>query len=220
MLAYLRSSGSCVKSLVEPLITISIPVTTLAIRLLLSSKSIEYYAALLTLSIALANAQLYLSLKGIKLFNLWIIPIAIAIQSLLMEWSIDLALSLSLSLLITLTIRNASIEELTGSTLKHLIYFYPLIAIIALVLDIEPLPYVVLAPLWEYLFIGYGESGSIATRISRAFTIPILYSFNPYMALYVMIVSILRVYISKLSKLLVLDMGSRLVLLWALSYGV
>lgn len=192
----------------------------MAIHSLLLFRSVEYYAALLILSIVLANIQLYLSLKGVKLFNLWVIPIAIAIQSLLREWSPDLALFLPLSLLIVLTIKNVSIEELTGLALKHLIYLHSLIAIIALVLGIGPLPYIVLAPLWEHGFISYGEPSSVTIRISRAFTIPMLYSFNLYMALYAMIISILRVCVPKMSKLLVLDMGSRLVLLWALSYGV
>ena len=219
MLAYPRNRGSHIGSFVETLITVSIPVIISVIYSLLSFRSVEYYAALLILSIVLANIQLYLNLKGVKLFNLWTIPIAIAIQSLLREWSVDLALFLPLSLLLVLTIKNASIEELTDLTLKRLIYLYPLIIVIALVLGIGPLPYIVLAPLWEHLFIGYGKSSSVTIRITRAFTIPILYSFNPYMALYAMLISILRVCISKLSKLLVLDMGSRLVLLWALNYG-
>jgi len=220
VLAYLKSRGSHIGSFVESLITMSIPITTSIIYLSFPFGSIEYYAALLTLSIVLANIQLYLSLRGVKLFNLWIIPIAIAIQSLLMKWSVDLALFLPLSLLMVLTIKNTSIEELMCLTLKRLIYLYPLTAVIALVLGIGPLPYIVLAPLWEYLFIGYGESSSVAIRISRAFTIPMIYSFNLYMALYAMIISILKVCISKPSKLLVPDTSSRLALLWALSYGV
>jgi len=168
----------------------------------------------------LANIQLYLSLRGVKLFNLWAIPIAIAIQSLLREWSTDLALFLPLTLLIVLSMKSTSIKELSSLVSKYQAYLYPLLAVVALCLGVDPLPYIVLASLWEHLFISYGESSSVTIRIARALAIPMLYHFNPYMALYAMLISILRACIPRVGKLLVLDMGSRLLLLWALSYGV
>jgi len=212
------------KNNIEVLITASIPITVLLSRLLFSLTSMNYYAILILCMLVLVNIQFYLRGRGFIIDNLWLIPLALIVQSVLGFISIDLAFFVSLSMLILTIIYSVPglLDDLGNLKLDYLVYAGAIGLALSLYLDLGPIPYIVLAPLWEYLFLRslshrlISNGVPILNYIVRSLAAAVLYDFSLFAIAYSVGASLLKVTCKRTSEVMTLDILGRMVLLWVI----
>ena len=211
------------KNNIEVLITTSISIIVLLNRLLFSLTSMNHYIVLILCTLVLINIQFYLRSKGFIIDHLWLIPLALIVQGILRFISIDLAFFASLSMLILTIVHSVPglLDDLRGLKLDYLVYAGTIGIALSLHLDLGPIPYIVLAPLWEYLFLRslshrVSNCVPILNYIARSLATAILYDFSLIAIIYSVGASLLKATHKRASEVITLDILGRIVLLWVI----
>lgn len=182
--------------------------------------SMILYLSLIFYGIIILNVQFtYMRYSGRGIKPIWIVPVMIAVQyyiSLIVDY--EVASFIALTVLLLVFARYVGSNSLSSINWSLYVSFSVIIVFIAMYLGIPYLPYVLLGPVWEYLFIQSICGDKLGDCIPPAsLSASIIYNYDYFLMIYTVIASNLKqLFKYKLSYMLILDGIIRVLLLWVL----